>query len=249
MTVDYAFLHGGGQGSWVWQETIAALGLQNRGKAAGRVLALDVPGCGTKRGRATDDLTLRDVAQELIGDIDAADMKDVVLIGHSQAGQAMALMAEMRPELFRRFIHVSCSIPLPGQTVLQMMGKGPHGSNADEVGWPAGANATKTAERSVQLFCNDMNSGTARAFLAKLDKDMWPRQTYAFTDWRYEPLDAVASTYVICLRDRILPVQWQERFAERFRSRRIVHIDSGHQAMTTRPHSLAEIISHDAALS
>jgi pimeloyl-ACP methyl ester carboxylesterase len=246
MIMDYAFIHGGGQGSWVWQQAMATLDRQTEGKA-GCAFALDVPGCGTKRGRATDDLTLPDVAQELISDIKAAGMKDVVLIGHSQGGQAMALMAQMQPGLFRCFIHVSCSIPLPGQTVMQMMGKGAHGSNPNEVGWPAGTEAQDIAGRQRQLFCNDMNGELATAFLAKLDKDMWPRQTYAFTDWCYEPLDAVPSTYVVCLRDRILPVKWQEMFAERFRSGRIVRIDAGHQAMTTRPQALAEIISHEAA--
>ena len=37
--IDYAFLHGGGQGSWVWEQTIAALECQTNG-AFGRALAL-----------------------------------------------------------------------------------------------------------------------------------------------------------------------------------------------------------------
>lgn len=43
--VDIAFVHGGGQGSWVWDDTLAALDLQ-AGNAFGRVVALDAPGCG-----------------------------------------------------------------------------------------------------------------------------------------------------------------------------------------------------------
>ena len=46
--VDFAFLHGGGQGSWVWRETIAALHQQTAG-AFGRATTLDAPGCGAKR--------------------------------------------------------------------------------------------------------------------------------------------------------------------------------------------------------
>ena len=40
---DFAFLHGGVQGGWVWTETLAALALQTGG-AFGRALALDIPG-------------------------------------------------------------------------------------------------------------------------------------------------------------------------------------------------------------
>lgn len=76
MSTDYAFLHGGGQGSWVWQQVIDALSLQTQ-SAYGRALALDVPGCGLKRGRPTEGVTLEDVARELVADIEDARMRDV----------------------------------------------------------------------------------------------------------------------------------------------------------------------------
>lgn len=38
---DYAFLHGGGQGGWVWNETIAALKLQSGAAARADDLAND----------------------------------------------------------------------------------------------------------------------------------------------------------------------------------------------------------------
>ena len=50
--VDFVFLHGGGQAGWVWDETLAALALQTGG-GFGRALTLDIPGCGSKRGRPT----------------------------------------------------------------------------------------------------------------------------------------------------------------------------------------------------
>jgi hypothetical protein len=52
---------------------------------------------------------------------------------------------------------------------------------------------------------------------------------------------------VVCLKDNILPVRWQEIFAERFKAERLARIDAGHQAMNTRPHALAEILRHEAA--
>jgi pimeloyl-ACP methyl ester carboxylesterase len=85
---------------------------------------------------AVDELTLEDVATEFIEDIERASMENVVLVGHSLGGQAMALMAELQPGLFRRLVYVSCLIPLPGQNVAQMMGTGLRGSNPDEAGQP-----------------------------------------------------------------------------------------------------------------
>lgn len=245
MTTDFAFLHGGGQGSWVWQEAIAALTRQ-AGDALGRVLALDVPGCGTKRSRDTSTLTIDAVADELMRDIVAAGLRDVVLVGHSQAGSVLPMLAARMPGMFRRLVYVACSSPLPGQTVVQMMGSGLHGSHPDEIGWPVDPRTHTSEQRYPLMFCNDMSATETAAFLAKLGQDSWPAHSYAATDWRYDHLDAVPASYVLCLRDGILPVVWQEELARRFRTCRTVRVDGGHQVVNTRPHTLAEVLRIEA---
>ena len=242
---DFAFLHGGGQGGWVWAQTIAALTLQTAG--AVRTLALDVPGCGAKRGRDTAAIDPDGIADELLADLDAAGFGETVLVGHSQAGGILPRMAARAPGRFRRLVHVSCSIPREGQTVLEMMGKGLHGSNPDEVGWPAGAEGDPRT-RYPQMFCNDMTAPAATAFLAALGEDHWPARSYSETHWPGAPAQTPAS-YVLCLRDGILPVAWQERFAERFGCERVIRIDAGHQAINSRPHALAEILRLEASLA
>jgi hypothetical protein len=44
------------------------------------------------------------------------------------------------------------------------------------------------------------------AFLSRLGQDSWPAPTYSHQNWRYDHLDAVAASYVVCLRDGSLPV-------------------------------------------
>jgi pimeloyl-ACP methyl ester carboxylesterase len=238
---DYALLHGGGQGSWVWEETIAALGLQTAG-SFGRALALDVPGCGTKRGRVTDAIGPDEVAAELIQDILTAGLRDVVLVGHSQAGTILPLMIQQRLDLFRRVIYVSCMAPLAGQTNLALMGLHLRGVKADEVGWPVDPATHTYEQRYTAMFCNDMDSRDTATFLAKLGSDSWPARTYSATDWRYDGLGGVPATYVVCLRDEALPAAWQMTFATRVHASQIVRIDAGHQVMSTRPHALAEVL-------
>lgn len=243
--VDYAFLHGGGQGGWVWDETIAALRLQ-AGQKLGHALALDAPGCGVKRGRDTSNVGFEDIAPELLADITAAGLRDVVLVGHSQAGQVMPHMLNLRPDLFHRAVYISCSIPLPGQTVIAMVGNGVHGQYPDEVGWPLNPAEATMEQRFKAMFCNDMGTEQGEAFMRKLGADAWPIACYSHTDWHHEQPDSVPASYVLCLRDGILPVPWQEVFAKRFKAEKIIRIDAGHQAMTTRPHSLAEILRLEA---
>jgi pimeloyl-ACP methyl ester carboxylesterase len=237
---DYVFLHGGGQGSWVWDETIAALGQQSGGTV--RCLALGVPGCGTKRGRDTASVTFDDIVQDLIADIEASGLRDVVLVGHSQAGCVLPRIAQFRPDLLGRLVYVACSSPLAGQTVQEMIGEGVHGQDPDKVGWPLDPATHSMEERFRACFCNDMTPEETAAFMQKLGADMWPASSYAERDWRYDHLTAVPTSYVLCERDAILPAAWQERFADRFQAGRIARIDAGHQVMNTRPQALAEVL-------
>ena len=243
--VDYVFLHGGGQGGWVWQETMTALHQQTKDKSV-RVLALDAPGCGEKRGRNTAGLDVDGVVTELLADISAHGLKDIILVGHSQAGTILPRLVEKRPDLFHRLVYVSCIAPSPGKNIVQQMGSSLHGANEDEVGWPFDPKTVDPRQRFPLMFCNDMSETEASAFLAKLGRDTWPAQTMAASDWRYDYLGRVPSTYVICLRDGILPLSWQERFADRFKTERQIRIDAGHQVMNTRPHALAEILRYEA---
>lgn len=242
---DFVFLHGGGQGGWVWDETIAALNRQSGGAA--NCLALDAPGCGTKRGRDTSGMDYAAVIAEFVGDLEISGLTDVVLVGHSQAGMVLPLIAEARADLVRRLVYVTCSAPLPGVTTLEQMGQGVHGQNDEEVGWPVNPATHSMEQRYRLMFCNDMDDTAATAFLNKLGQDGWPACCYAERGWRYDHLAAVPTTYVYALRDLSLPMVWQERFAARLQADREYRIDAGHQVMNTRPEALAEALLIEAA--
>lgn len=248
MTAHYAFLHGGGQGGWVWEETIAALHQQTSG-GYGRALALDVPGCGTKRGRDTSALGIDEIAAELVAELEHAGMREVILVGHSQAGTMLPRLAERRPGLFRRLVYVSCIAPQAGKTILQQIGTGQHGSHPEEVGWPLDPANHSHQEQYPLMLCNDMREEEAARFLAKLGHDRWPDQTMQASDWRYDHLTTTPSTFVLCLRDGILTSPWQEKFAARLHTQRTVRIDAGHQVMNTRPHALAESLRQEASIA
>lgn len=237
---DYVFLHGGVQGGWVWSEAVAALGAQTNGEF-GRALALDIPGCGAKRDRRTDGLGMDEIAADLIADIEAAGFRDIVLVGHSQAGTVLPRLLRLRPRLFRRAVYVSCVAPLPGQTVLNH-----RDPQAGDTAPAASAAPRDTEAFFLKSFCNDMDPEQARRFLQQLGRDSWPARSYSETDWPYDHLGATPASYFVCLRDAAVPAPWQERFAERFKASSVVRLDAGHQVMITRPHALAEALRHEA---
>lgn len=242
--VQFVFLHGGGQGGWVWDETIAAIGRQTDGAA--RCLALDGPGCGSKRGRDTSQLTFEEINRELVADIEAAGMSDVVLVGHSQAGVHLPAMLALRPELFQKLVFVTCIAPDPGLTVVEMTAKRMREHGHTE-GSKALTNETMPMrERYRVIFCNDMGGEQAETFLDKLGADQWPASCYTQNEWLWDHLADVPVSYVLCLEDAILPIEWQERFAGRVHATSTPRIDAGHQAMNTRPEALAEVLLAEA---
>lgn len=238
----FALLHGGGQGSWVWDDVAALL------KAAGaEVVALDVPGCGTKRDVETIGYNVDDVIAELDAEITAFAQAPVVLVGHSQAGTLLPSLWRRSPDLFVRLIYLACCAPLPGQSVIDMMGFGLHGQEPDQVGWPLDPAGHGKDEMRLLTFTNDMNEAQRRTFLPLLDRDNWPPGVTYAAHWNYADLAACPSTFIQCKQDGILPSEWQCLFAERLHCERIVSIDAGHQAMISRPQALTGLLLAEAA--
>jgi pimeloyl-ACP methyl ester carboxylesterase len=232
----FAFLHGGGQGGWIWDETLAALRAQSQG-ANMRAQAFDLPGCGGKRGMDTSSLTVRDVAAHFIADLAQSGLGPCVLVGHSNAGTILPLVAAHRPDLVRRYVYVSCIAPPPGQTISEVM-------RPRHIIGTAGEDQ---AARLRRIFCNDMGAAQADGFMARLGRDHWPTvQALNETGWQYGHLAQYPASYVMCLQDQALAPDWQDVFAAQLHVQRRVLVDAGHQVMNTRPHALAEILLHEA---
>lgn len=242
---NYVFLHGGGQGSWIWGECIHALRQQSN-KNIGVISALDVPGCGSKREHNTDGVTVNDIVQELTEEIESLGVGNIVLVGHSQAGTLLSSIVSKHPDIFERIVFVSCSAPESGQTVPEMMGSNLRGANENEVGWPLDPATATPTDQQAMMFCNDMDDVQRKGFLSKLGKDMWPQLSYTETFWNYGGLNKVNSTYVICERDESLPVAWQKTFARRLFAKKLIGINAGHQVMNTQPEALVKILIDDS---
>lgn len=237
---DLVFLHGGHQGSWVWDETIAALEHQLEHRP--RIHTLDVIGCGKKRGATTDGLNMNDVVEDLVADLDNLDLGRTLIVGHSQAGLVIPFLLARRSQNLARVLYVACAAPPPQRSLVDLMGTGISGTHPDTVGYPLDPATTPPRELFAAMFCNDMSAAEADHFLAQLGKDAWPSAVRTeHAAWPYDAAHAVPSTYVVTLQDAVLGRRWQKEFAQRFGADTI-RIDAGHQVMQTRPYALAEIV-------
>jgi pimeloyl-ACP methyl ester carboxylesterase len=234
---DFIFQHGGMVGGYIWDELIAAMDERAPGH---RYLALDVPGCGARRGLDPHDFTFDAAIESLLADIDASGMDDAVLVGHSQGGTVLPRLAEARPHLFRKLVYVACIAPDPGQSIAEAAQAGEAARDAHEP-------PMTIMDRLINLYCNDMDVATTRNFLATLGGgDVWPPGALEETGWRYDHLAVIPSTYLLCERDAVLPPERQQSSIANLHIDKVVRIDSGHQPMISRPGELADILLAEA---
>lgn len=239
MTKTLVLLHGGSHGSWCWAPLLAELDRQPG--PFGRLLALDMPGCGRKRGRDVADKTLASIVAELNQDIRDAGLTEIVLVGHSIAGILLPMMVAADPALFSHLIYLTTSLPREGESILSMMGTSLHGQDPEHVGWPVDP-ATPPMELFQAMFAPDLTPEQVAWLMSEVAQDVTPAAVATEPATRHGYAGRVPATYVVTLRDPILPPVWQRRFAERAGCDVIVEIDTPHEPFVSHPALLAETL-------
>jgi pimeloyl-ACP methyl ester carboxylesterase len=240
MPTDLVLLHGGLYNSSCWDAVVAAFG-ETSPCPFGRVLQLDMPGHGTKRGRDTTAMSRDDVVSELDADIRTAGFTSPVLVGHSVAGTLLTELAAR--SRYAGLCFVTTAILEPGQVAADIFIDAPHGSDPDHVGYPADPAHVSSREMDRLRFCLDMAPDEAGAWLDDCHNDIIPRAVMNTPGKEIDPRSLPPMTYVIATRNPVFPVEWQERFADRLGTDvRRTSIDSGHAPFFTRPRELAQLL-------
>jgi pimeloyl-ACP methyl ester carboxylesterase len=228
---DIVLLHGGSHGSWCWRDFLPAL---ERAGHTGRVLLLDMPGCGAKRALQNDTRTLAEIAEGLSNEVAAAKLHAPLLIGHSIAGILLPHMAPVADHL----CYLTASMPSRNQSIMQMMGSTLRGVDPTVVGWPVEG---EMPDRFRAMFGPDIAPETFDWMLSEIAQDMHPACLNGEAITLQSTPGTVAS-YIVTQRDPILPPCWQGRFAERVGARDLYEIDTPHEPFISHPDLLATLI-------
>lgn len=228
---DIVLLHGGSHGSWCWRDFVPAL---EQAGHEGRVLALDMPGCGTKRGQANQTQSIADIAQHLVDEVSQANLNSPLLIGHSIAGILLPYMAPA----FDHVCYLAASMPANGQSIGEMMGSTLRGIDPTVIGWPVEGSM---AERFHAMFGPDIDPEVFAWMMSEIAQDVHPASLNTEAVTRQCAPD-IATSYIAARRDPILPPVWQGRFAERVGANDVYEIDTPHEPFFSHPDLLAELV-------
>ena len=224
----FALVHGAWHGAWCWEKLSPEL--RSRGH---RVITMDLP---------CDDpcATFDDYADVVCGALADEAGDDLILVGHSVAGQTIPLVTAHRP--LRRLVYL-CAVPaVPGQSLTQEL-LDPDILNPN---WAKAVSAPDSANR-----------------LTWVDKDLARSIIFgdcdeAMVTWAFERLrpQAVAhndfpcslserpqvdSTYVVCTEDRFVNPEWSRRIARDWLGAELVEMPGSHSPFLSRPADLAAV--------
>jgi pimeloyl-ACP methyl ester carboxylesterase len=103
-------VHGAWGGAWIWRHVLPGL------RAAGHeVHAVTLTGDGERAHLRHAGITLRTHIDDVVGLVEAEELSDIALVGHSYAGQVITGAADALAGRVRQLIYVDAMVPLPGE--------------------------------------------------------------------------------------------------------------------------------------
>lgn len=109
----FVLQHGAWHGGWCWDRVATRLRLQGH-----RVFTPTSTGLGERKHLISKDVTIEVFVQDLVNVIEAEELKDFVLVGHSFGGIAISGAADRVADRIRRLVYLDAVILQPGQSPL-----------------------------------------------------------------------------------------------------------------------------------
>ncbi|MFJ4777771.1 alpha/beta fold hydrolase [Streptomyces sp. NPDC088762] len=229
---DFVLVAGAWLGSWAWDAVAPRL------RAAGHgAHPLTLSGVAERRSVPAGQQTH---VQDIVGEIERLDLREVVLVGHSYAGIPVGQAAERIGDRLARVVFVDASIPADGESFVSTWWEGPE-KLAAEISGNGGFWAPLTASD-----CEGQDLGAEEIARMLAGATPHPGASLSEPAVLARSLGGLPATYVKCLLDGPEPTGDVARLLAGG-NWRLVEMDTGHWPMFSRPEDLAEILLAAAA--
>jgi pimeloyl-ACP methyl ester carboxylesterase len=231
----FVLVHGAWHGGWCWDRVAAPLR-----RAGHAVHAPTLTGLSERAHLLSPLVGLDTHVEDVVRLLDVLDLRDVVLVGHSYAGQVVTAVADRRPERLAGRIHLDAFVGEDGESARSLL------PETVEHHWSTAAaeqgHGWLVPVRSLAVLgVEDPDD------VAWLAPRLTPHPWKTYTD----PLrlagagTTVPAAFVECT-DWMRVFRVQAERAQAF-GWPVVQLATGHEAMVTAPEELAEILLQLAA--
>jgi len=229
----YVLVHGAWHGGWCWRRVVDLLQAARQ-----RVLAPTLTGLGDRVHLARHDSSIELFADDIINAIDAEELSEVILVGHSFGGRPISLVADRVPHRILHLVYLDAALPENGVSHLD---------------------ALPTDLREARIRAAEAFDGghslpppppedlgvTDPADVAWLRRRLVPQPFSCFraSIRLAHPLgNGLPVTYIRCTEPAYQPMEASARRARTMAGWRYLELPTGHDAMVTRPRELTEML-------
>lgn len=228
----YVLLHGAWHGAWCWQRVTPTL------QAAGHsVYTPTQTGLGERSHLLNANVNLETFTQDLMNVLLWEDLHEVILVGHSFAGNAITAVADRMPERIRHLVYLDALIPESGKSVFSLLPAGVVQSRRD-LALKTSGGLTIPAPSPDKLGVFD------EADAAWVQAKCTPHPIATYEDaliFQNPPGNGLPTTY-IAVTPYYAPTSTSRDYAKARNDWTYVEIEAGHDAMVTSPKALNEVL-------
>lgn len=113
---ELVLIHGGSHGGWAWRRVVAELDPRR-----GRILTPTLPGVGDRSHRLAPGIRFQDGVDDIVAMIEAEELENVVLVGHSIGGAYVSAIAERIADRLRGAVYLDAVVVDPGERILDVL--------------------------------------------------------------------------------------------------------------------------------
>ncbi len=232
--VALVLVHGGGHDARCWDLLVDAIARTSDV----RTLAVDLPGRGGRPGPLRG-LTVGACVDAVVDQIRRAELRRVVLVGHSMAGMIVPGVADaLRPSQVERSVLIAANVAPAGRPILDTLPLPVRAVGHLVARWPRPYRLPRPLARA--LFCNGMSREQTRFVTDRLVPE---------AGWLVrEPVPgprpgAPPVTWILTTRDRAVSPALQRRtIAALGTVDDVVEMDAPHDVMVSDPGELASVL-------
>lgn len=232
--MNFVLIHGGFHGGWCWRLVAGQL------RAMGHAVTHPThTGLGERRHLLRPDLSLDTLTQDVVNHLQAEELTDVVLVGHSFGGLSISGAADRVPNRIRHLIYLDSLIIQPEQT--------PYDTLPGDVV----AQRKQSCIEVDGVRCFPPLPVTAFGIPADHVHAQWvQRQLSPQPESLYEsPLhlknpvgNGLPCTYVACTRPQLASVASSQAWAKSQPAWQWREMQAGHDVMITEPDQLSHLL-------
>jgi pimeloyl-ACP methyl ester carboxylesterase len=237
---NFVLVHGAWHGGWCWRDTARALRAQGH-----TVVTPTHTGVGERAHQSSEAITLETHVRDVLGAIEAEELSDVILCGHSYGGMVITGVADRLPGRVKALVYLDAFVPAHGDSLIRLL----DAALAPEVaqafvggfrGSAADGHGGMMAPIPAEVF------GIAQANRAWVDRRCVPQ---ALATFEMPLLLSGGGNDTVKQRLYVLADGWDpspfRHFARQCEGRagwRVTKLACGHDVMVDMPKELAEVL-------